>query len=138
MMVTKHSMWAAHATLRISYCNETPGFPCFKCVSFSERDGKLLCFADAQPVSVIDFSPLLITQMLLLLHLLLCFQEALQITWVMCSNRDQITCLVVCSHFWLLSYFCNLHIQQVMCLPQTVRHAAICPLLQCHSPVSQW
>lgn len=81
-------MWAVHRAQRISYFNETPGFPCFQCVSFSERNGKLLCFADTQTVSVIDFSPLLITQMLLLFHLLLCFQGTLQITWVMCSNRD--------------------------------------------------
>lgn len=77
-------MWAAQGT---SHCNETPGFPCFNCVSVSEGNGKFLFFADTQTLSVIDFSPLLITQMLLLLHLLLCFQGTLQITWVMCSNR---------------------------------------------------
>lgn len=70
-------MWPAQGT---SHCNETPGFPFFNCVSVPERNGKFLYFADTQTLSVIDFSPLLITQMLLLLHLLLCFQGTLQIT----------------------------------------------------------
>lgn len=134
MTVTEHLMQVDDRSQRSSSCNETPGNPFFKClIFFSGRNGKLLCFADTQFESVIDFSLLLITQMLLPLHLLLCFQGTLQITGVMCSSGDQNICLLICSHFWLPSYFCSLHIQQLICLLQTDINTEISSLLQCHS-----